>query len=127
MQTWLKISGAVALVVVSFLVTNETLERLWPTCPAGGTELKRPFQKALGVSYVKEGLSTSGDGPGLPTKSTLLLCEDRTILGPMHTAHAEIAMQGKGRYSHWVTSIVFSASDNSDPNTNGRTYKTVQP
>jgi len=45
----------------------------------------------------------------------------------MHTIHGDIAKQGSGRYSHWGNSLVFSASDNSDPNTNGRSYWVVQP
>jgi len=45
----------------------------------------------------------------------------------MHAIHGDIAKQGNGRYSHWGNSLVFSASDNSDPNTNGRSYWVVQP
>lgn len=60
--------------------------------------------------------------------SDLLLFEDGKPLGPAHSAHQEIRDKGTGRYSHWGTrSVYFSASDNSDPKTNRRTYKVVYP
>ena len=36
--------------------------------------------------------------------------------------------KGKGRWSHWgAHSIQFLSSDNTDPRTNGRQYKIVNP
>ncbi|MBN1670204.1 MAG: glycoside hydrolase family 127 protein [Kiritimatiellae bacterium] len=59
-------------------------------------------------------------------KSKLILLEDGKPLGPAHAAHAEIRAKGMGRYSHWgARTVYFSASDNSDPHTNGREYKAV--
>jgi hypothetical protein len=52
----------------------------------------------------------------------LRLCEDGTPLGPPHVIHATIAAQGGGRYSHWNRRLLFSTSDGSDPNANGRRY-----
>jgi hypothetical protein len=61
-------------------------------------------------------------------RSKLLLYEDGKLLGPPHSAHVEIMAQGKGRWSHWgARSIQFSSSDNSDPRTNGRQYRIVNP
>ncbi len=38
--------------------------------------------------------------------------------------HADIRTQGQGRYSHWTRNgLYLSASDNSDPRTNGRKYE----
>jgi len=54
--------------------------------------------------------------------STLLLLEDDVPLPHPHAPHADIAARGGGRYSHWGTSVLFSASDGSDPRTNGRRY-----
>ena len=34
--------------------------------------------------------------------------------------HADIAEKGSGRWSHWRGGVYFSASDNSDPRSNGR-------
>jgi predicted O-methyltransferase YrrM len=54
--------------------------------------------------------------------SNLLLFEDGKPLGPAHTMHATIRAEGAGTFSHWRGQILFSASDNSDPRTNGRRY-----
>ena len=42
--------------------------------------------------------------------------------GPAHSQEGDIRTQGAGRFSHWGTVVIFSASDNSDPNTNGHRY-----
>jgi hypothetical protein len=55
-------------------------------------------------------------------RSRLILFEDGRPLGPPHQLHVEIRGLGNGRYSHWNGVILFSASDNSDPRTNGRHY-----
>ncbi|WP_212023224.1 hypothetical protein [Bradyrhizobium tropiciagri] len=41
--------------------------------------------------------------------------------------HAEIMEKGSGRLSHWANTLYFSASDNSDPRTNARTYRVIAP
>jgi hypothetical protein len=41
--------------------------------------------------------------------------------------HDQIRHEGKGRYSHWGDHVFFSSSDNTDPRTNGRTYRAVYP
>jgi len=51
--------------------------------------------------------------------------------------HRDIQEIGRGRYSHWndnpesgwrtIRGMLFSASDNSDPRTNGRHYWAVLP
>jgi hypothetical protein len=61
-------------------------------------------------------------------RSKLLLYEDGKLLGPAHNGHRDTMEKGLGRWSHWGTrSIQFSTSDNSDPRTNGRQYKIVNP
>ena len=62
------------------------------------------------------------DDLGNPTASTLLLFEDGHPLGPGHSLHDEIRKEGRGRYSHWGSNLYFSASDNTNPHTNGREY-----
>lgn len=57
-----------------------------------------------------------------PHRSSARLTEDGRALGPPHTLHALIAVAGGGLYSHWGESLLFSASDSSDPRTNGRHY-----
>ncbi len=92
--------------------------------------LKGPFAHADGQAYSvivpDVGLAPfrylPGDYSGAPYASSLLLLENGQPLGPAHSAHADIREKGGGRYSHWNTTIYFSASDNTDPNTNGRAY-----
>jgi len=63
-------------------------------------------------------LSTGdGDGSDHPRRSTWILLENDVPLGPAHALHADIESKGRGRYSHWHNSIIFSTSDNSDPRT----------
>jgi len=65
---------------------------------------------------------TPTDTVEAPDDSDLALYEDGRPLGPPHALHADIRTSGRGRYSHWRGSIVFSSSDGSDPRTNGRHY-----
>src|SRR5262245_52819422 len=62
------------------------------------------------------------DSAKRPRVSPLCLWEDDRRLAPGHSLHAEIEAQGQGRHSFWVSTLYFSAGDNSDPNTNGRSY-----
>src|SRR5262245_4473475 len=50
------------------------------------------------------------------------LTENGRPLGPGGALHEDIRQMGQGRYSHWGSSLYFAASDNSNPNTNGRKY-----
>ncbi|NPV46409.1 MAG: hypothetical protein HPY69_05605 [Armatimonadetes bacterium] len=62
--------------------------------------------------------------------SILRLFEDDRELGPAHSLHQLIRDLGQGRFSHWSGDpsgepqmLFFSASDNSDPRSNGRVYR----
>jgi hypothetical protein len=125
-----KAIAALGVIAASFFVTLWVMDYLGPSCPQGkATALARPFNKISGFSYVTElsQLESVADLSETPRRSNLLVCENNNLLGPMHTGHAEIAKDGHGRYSHWSKNLIFSASDNTDPNTNGRTYSVVQP
>jgi hypothetical protein len=97
--------------------------------------LSQPFAPERGYCYVYSSVfpvaaSRNGDGQ----RSGLVLLEDGCPLGPANSMHDEIRALGAGRYSHWTgsepttpdgvmeSSLYFSASDNSDPNENGRRY-----
>lgn len=67
-------------------------------------------------------LEKYASGPGDVYRSVLEVLEDGTPLGPRNSYTSEISAKGSGRYSHWGSAIYFSASDNSDPSTNGRVY-----
>ncbi|MCE5239082.1 hypothetical protein LLH23_11370 [bacterium] len=61
-------------------------------------------------------------------RSKLILYEDGKELGPAHNGHINTMENGLGRWSHWGSrAIQFSTSDNTDPRTNGRQYKIVNP
>jgi hypothetical protein len=66
------------------------------------------------------------DAAGL---SNAIITEDGKPLAAPHAIHKDILEQGNGRYSHWGSPrrglFYFSTSDNSDPRTNGRTYRIV--
>lgn len=57
-----------------------------------------------------------------PDASALVLYENNIKLVPAHASHEAIRRVGAGAYSHWGKDLYFSASDNSDPNSNGRQY-----
>jgi len=58
--------------------------------------------------------------------STCILLENGKPLSHPHALHKRIREQGRGHYSHWTTStLYFSASDASDPRTNGKKYELV--
>ena len=100
------------------------------TCPAGSrTVLKGPFYRpwADGKAYVASipEFENNSDFTANPFRSALALCEGETRLLPPHTVVGEIRVDGHGRYSHWEKQVAFSTSDNSDPNTNGRTYSVM--
>lgn len=63
-----------------------------------------------------------GDTLLSPQASTSMVLEDGHPLGPGHMASIEVSSSGRGAFSHWGNTLEFSASDNSDPRTNGRTY-----
>lgn len=60
--------------------------------------------------------------------SPVVIYENDKRLGPAHSSYADIRDQGMGRFAFWRRfGLVFTASDNSDPNTNGRYYWAVLP
>ena len=81
------------------------------------------FAYAMSASF-----GTPADNSSNPTRSLLRLIENGVELGPAHSAHDDIRTLGAGRFSHWSgtgganEAVRFSASDNTDPRTNGRVY-----
>ena len=60
-----------------------------------------------------------------PTRSRLSIYEDGRLIGPANALHDNIALAGRGRFPYWnsghgASTVLFSASDNSDPRINGR-------
>ncbi|MBM4113624.1 MAG: hypothetical protein FJ253_09705, partial [Phycisphaerae bacterium] len=67
-------------------------------------------------------LGCRGDTLSTGSSSDLELREDGVPLGPACAAHQSIRDDAGGRFSHWHQHLIFSASDGSDPRTNGRVY-----
>jgi hypothetical protein len=94
--------------------------------------IRKPFETYAGMHMALyrelNTLTDLADSEDDPRRSPILLYEDYQLLGPAHSSHRDIAVLGNGRYSHWKThGLLFSTSDNSDPNTNGRVYLVVVP
>jgi len=66
--------------------------------------------------------SITSDSGNQPSASILKVYENGVEIGPAHSLHDDIRNVGKGRFSHWTGYLYFSASDNSNPLTNGRKY-----
>lgn len=69
----------------------------------------------------------SGDSEEKPFASMLELYEDYLPLGPRRAQHYSIRRHGRGRFSHWGSTLFFSSSDNSDPTGNNRFYAAALP
>lgn len=69
--------------------------------------------------------SYTADDPNTELSSKYILFENEKPLTPA-LSHEDICYVGKGRYSVWNNHVVFSSSDNSDPNHNGRSYSLVE-
>ncbi len=92
----------------------------------GRIAMPRPFHAAGGFAYainLPPELASSADDATDHMRSRVMVYENGEPLGIAHCMHEAIRQHGGGRFSHWGADLVFSASDNSDPNTNGRTYE----
>lgn len=76
--------------------------------------------------YIAKNFGTPADNTANPNRSKVRIFENGVELTPPHSKHRDIANIGVGRYSHWIDggfeALYFSASDNTNPKTNGRTY-----
>lgn len=97
-----------------------SLSRARRSRPLKRRRLRSP-RRELGHCYMTSlpwGLESDEQG-----RSRLLLYEDGRNLGPAHALHETVRQHGRGAFSHWGGSLLFSTSDNSDPRTNRRTYE----
>jgi SAM-dependent methyltransferase len=89
------------------------------------TPLPAPFEGVGGHAFfapLPAELMSRADSQAEHMASRLMLFEDGTPLGLAHTGHETIRRYGSGRFSHWGNGVVFSTSDNSNPNANRRQY-----
>lgn len=98
-------------------------------------KLLPPFTSVGGHAFIgapipgdAKTLSRLGDDPAVSDshRSPVVVFEDKRPLGPAHSNFREISQNGLGHYAHWRDQgIMFSTSDNSDPNENRRSYWAV--
>lgn len=88
----------------------------------GRQPLKGPFHRLAGNAWITHGAPGNGDNDDARFQSDVCVYEDTLRLTMAHQPIEAIAQGGEGRFSHWGGAILFSTSDGSDPNTNGRTY-----
>lgn len=86
--------------------------------------LKPPFRHRRGHGWeatLPAALEGTGNTADHPYRSRLRLLEDGKALGHPYASWLDIAYAGGGAYNQLDT-LLFSTSDNTDPNSNGRTY-----
>ncbi|MET4240141.1 hypothetical protein ACVWXN_001574 [Bradyrhizobium sp. i1.4.4] len=106
-----------------------------PEPPVIRTFMLPPFTKVDGDGHAYQAsseyiasLDALADSRDDSASSPILIYENDKPLGPAHSSHEDIEKIGYGRFSHWRgMGIIFSASDVTDPNTNGRRYTVVVP
>ncbi len=112
-----------ALLVASGLVyLNQTgiLPLFW------GRALLTDIRPELGFAYIAPTGRPEWSSHEHPSLAQVL--EDgKPLPGPANVLHEDIRQVGLGRYSFWHDYVYFSASDNSDPCTNGRRYEVRTP
>jgi hypothetical protein len=132
-RSWLyRIIGGLIIVAGSFAATLWVANYFSPLCPQGSiVAMSPPFAKfgSTGVAYiaVAPSLDETANSVDNPRRSPMLVCENSHLLGPAHSVGVDIAEKGGGRFTHWRgIGFIFSASDGTDPNANGRKYWSVR-
>jgi len=86
-------------------------------------QLPKPFSPAGGnafIAKIPDHLLSAIEAGNIE-----VVAEDGNVLGPAGTLHQRIRDHGSGAFSVWGTHVYLSASDNSNCNSNGRTYSLV--
>jgi predicted O-methyltransferase YrrM len=89
-------------------------------------EVCGPFTQGEGLGWsvpVDHPAFEVGDGLYDFSVSKLVMFEDGVPLGRPHALHELVRRLGGGLHCHWGSTLFFSTSDGSDPNTNGRRYE----
>lgn len=124
--------AALAGIVVYFTLAAYLKFSYVDLTPPGRTviALRSPFERYgnANIAHSEELNSFGDDENDEDGHSPIVIYEERRPLGPGHSTFADISALGAGRFAHWQhQGIVFSSSDNSDPNTNRRHYWAVLP
>ena len=128
---------AIAAVVVCALLA--ILKRATEVTPRGSlvVMLYPPYPHEAGMAWQaqrmlpfdQKALEPYADDPAVEGgRSPVVIYEEDKPLGPPHSNFADISKLGQGRFAYWVGhGLIFSTSDASDPNDNGRRYFAVVP
>ena len=121
------IVGAYLSTVMVYLVLTKKLDPGVSLRRLVRGAMQRKMKGELAQIHAEQGHCFIGRVPPGPVsdmegRSRIMVFEEGRPLGPGHCSHDEVRTQGAGRFSHWGGQVYFSASDNSDPRTNGRTY-----
>jgi SAM-dependent methyltransferase len=90
--------------------------------PRAGNAYEVPIDELLPSPFLRGALGIVADSNDHPGASPIVVTEQGLPLRGPHALHAEIVEKGAGLYSHWGNGLVFSATDNTNPATNGRAY-----
>jgi len=95
-----------------------------PKIQSAEIDLTRVTNNSGHAYFISHNFGTASDTniDGQFNRSKLRIFENGVEMGPAHSLHKDIREEGSGRFSHWKTALYFSATDNSDPRTNGRIY-----
>jgi hypothetical protein len=120
----LALAAATAALGVSLylFVPRSLIEHAVPP-PIQHLDLTGPFMHDAGNAFEASlpDLAPYSDSAS-SQQSNMSLYENGWLLGPAHSLQSDVRDLGRGRFSHVGALVTFSASDNSDPNTNGRRY-----
>jgi len=126
------LGGLLAFLIVSGRLSPSLSLRGVAATAMRGVRRRRPLKKRrLRTARPERGFCYSAPLPwGLESdqegRSRLQLLEDGASLGPAHALHDTVRDHGRGAFSHWGGSLLFSSSDNSDPRKNGRIYQIAE-
>jgi hypothetical protein len=115
------------------------LKRTTEVTPRGAlvVALHPPYSHEAGLAWQakhmmpfdSKALKPYADDPAVEAgRSPVMIYEEGKPLGPPHSNFADISKLGGGRFTYWIgQGLLFSTSDGSDPNSNGRRYWAVVP
>ncbi|GKQ50439.1 hypothetical protein [Bradyrhizobium sp. Ce-3] len=117
-------SARVAIGSMVFALVSSAVLYLVPASPLDPHLVRGAFRLYQGHAYLIPVKYVDG------ALDAARLYEDDKLLGPANSVQQEIIDKGAGRFSfyrdtwnYFGPALMFSTSDNSDPNTNGRKYR----
>ena len=117
------IALAVALLLAGLVWAAWPRDRTWRIAPNQINVHTPPSYAYVGPLPVLAPLVwIASDSPSDLARSGLRLFENGNPLGPPHSQPPRLE-SGRGAYLHWNGTLIFTASDNSNPRTNRRVYE----